>query len=212
METIAKRLRIALDASGLTQTELSKLTGITKPSISTYLSGKYEPKQANVFTLAETLDVSPEWLMGRDVPMHKEIQAPANLIPFPSTYRVPVLGPIACGDPIEAIEQHDEYAEVPEYIKCDFALKCKGDSMIDARICDGDIVYIRSQPQVENGQIAAVQIAGEATLKKVFYQDGGVLLMPANPSHKPRFYSPSNMDNDRIMVLGLAVGFTSTNL
>lgn len=213
MDSISKRLRIALDAAGLSQTELSKLSGINKASISTYLSGTYEPKQKNVFALAATLNVSPSWLMGLDVPMHEDTRhAPSDILPPPKTYRVPVLGDIACGEPIEAIENFEEFSEVPEFIKCDFALRCKGDSMTGARINDGDLVYIRSQPRVENGQIAAVMIDGETTLKKVYYHTNSLTLMPANPAYEPIFLNNDVIDNEYVRILGLAVGFTSAIL
>lgn len=213
MESIAKRLHIALDASGMSQTDLSKRTGINKASISTYLSGTYEPKQKNVFRLAEALDVSPSWLMGLAVPM-REIprDAPSDFLPPPKTYRVPILGEIACGEPIEAIENRDEFVEAPDFIKCDFALRCKGDSMTGARINDGDLVYIRSQPQVESGQIAAVMIDGETTLKKVYYHPNSLVLMPANPAYEPIILNSEVIDSEYVRVLGLAVGFTSTSL
>lgn len=97
--------------------------------------------------------------------------------------------------------------EVPENINCDFTLLCKGDSMINARINDGDIVYIREQPQVENGEIAAVLIDNEATLKRVYIYKDKVVLQPENTKYSPLVYSKEEMNEIRI--LGKAVGFTS---
>lgn len=210
--SISSRLRLAMDEANINQTDLALKAGIDRSAISSYLTERYSPKQDNILRLARALGVSEVWLMGYDVPMHKELAPLTDILPPPATRKVPLVGTIACGEPIEAIENYDEYAEAPEYIHCDFALKCEGDSMIGARIYDGDIVYIRTQPTVENGQIAAVLIEDKATLKKVYYQEEGVMLMPANPEMPPLYYDSERMDNSRIRVLGLAVGFTSTNL
>ena len=129
---------------------------------------------------------------------------------MPRTYKVPLLGTIACGEPILAQENIDTYVNVPDDIKCDFTLRCKGDSMIGARIYDGDIVYIRQQPDVENGEIAAVLIDGietEATLKRVYKGDGQITLMAANEKYGPYVYVGD--DINRVRIIGKAVAFTS---
>ncbi|MBD5083610.1 MAG: helix-turn-helix domain-containing protein [Clostridiales bacterium] len=133
---------------------------------------------------------------------------PSNIIPMPHTYKVPLVGAIACGQPILAVEDADETVEVPEHINANFALRCKGDSMVGARIYDGDIVYIRSQPEVENGQIAAVRIGDEATLKKVRMYPDMIILEPANQAFEPLVYRREELND--IEILGKAVAFTST--
>lgn len=132
-----------------------------------------------------------------------------NILPMPKTYKVPLVGTIACGQPILAAEESDEAVDVPEWIDADFALKCKGDSMINARIFDGDIVYIRKQPEVESGQIAAVRIDDEATLKKVYYAPdaGRIILRACNPLFSDMVYEGDVLN--QIEILGLAVGFYS---
>lgn len=132
---------------------------------------------------------------------------PPNVISMPSTYKVPLLGTIACGQPILAVENAEEVVEVPEHIHADFALRCKGDSMINARIFDGDIVYIHSQPEVEPGQIAAVRVGDEATLKKVYYSGQRLILRAANPLYDDWEYEGSELEN--VEILGKAVAFTS---
>ncbi len=97
-------------------------------------------------------------------------------------------------------------AQAPENICADFAMRCKGDSMINARIYDGDIVYIHRQPTVGNGQIAAVLVDGEATLKRVYIYDDHIIFESANPQYKPLIYWNDDMEN--ICILGLAVAFT----
>lgn len=132
---------------------------------------------------------------------------PDNIMPMPKTYKIPLLGTIACGEPILAAENIEDEVEIPEHIHADFALRCKGDSMINARIHDGDIVYIRQQPSVNNGEIAAVLIGDEATLKRVYVHSDHVVLQPENPSFDPLVYFGEAME--QIRILGKAVGFTS---
>ena len=131
-----------------------------------------------------------------------------NIIPIPKMNRIPLVGTIACGTPILASENLEGEVITPEDIKADFALRCKGDSMIDARIMNGDIVYIRQQPTVENGEIAAVLIDEEATLKRVYLSDNTVTLVACNSKYQPFVYTGEQLD--QIRILGKAVGFTST--
>ena len=133
---------------------------------------------------------------------------PENIIPMPQTRPVPLLGTIACGEPILAEENIEAYVSVNKDIPADFALKCKGDSMINARIFDGDIVYIRRQANVDDGEIAAVLIDTEATLKRVRRYPGKLVLSPCNPMYDDLIYTAEQLDSVRI--LGKAVAFTST--
>lgn len=218
MDAIADRIRIALEMRGMKQADLVNATGIGKSSISTYLSGEYEPKQRNIYKIAKALDVSEFWLMGYDVPsernpdLHNPLSIP-GILPPPKTYKVPRLGTIACGEPILATENIDGEDEVPEGIHCNFTLKCKGDSMTGARINDGDIVYIRLQEDVETGEIAAVLIdeaaeMSEATLKRIYKYPEQIVLQSENPKYPPFVFSGEDMNLVRI--IGKAVGFTST--
>ena len=140
-------------------------------------------------------------------PQSTSIPLPTNIIPMPETRRIPLVGAIACGEPILAEENIEEYINIPKDLAGDFALTCRGDSMINARIFDGDIVYIRQQDTVENGEIAAVLIDGEATLKRVRLFDDHISLEPENPMYKPFVYWNEEMNTIRI--LGKAVAFTS---
>lgn len=130
-----------------------------------------------------------------------------NIDLMPEMRKIPLVGTIACGDPILAEENIEDYVEIPKHIKADFALTCKGDSMINARIFSGDIVYIRQQETVENGEIAAVLIDEEATLKRVRLFPDRIILEPENPMYDPFVYRGDEMNNVRI--LGKAVAFTS---
>jgi len=123
--------------------------------------------------------------------------------------KIPMLGEIACGKPIYANENFETFVDAAENIKADFCLTAKGDSMIDARIHDGDVVFIREQPIVENGQIAAVLINNEVTLKRWFFhpEDKKLTLQPANQKYEAFVYTGEELE--QIRCLGLAVCFMS---
>jgi repressor LexA len=121
--------------------------------------------------------------------------------------RVPLLGTIACGIPIFAEENVEDYILCPEKTNADFCLYCKGDSMIGARINDGDIVYIKSQPDVSNGEIAAVLIDDEATLKRVYKYPGKLVLKPENSEYQPLVFIDDELS--KIKILGKAISFLS---
>ena len=132
----------------------------------------------------------------------------SNVQPMPSTYKVPRLGRIACGDPILAEENIEDYDDVPSYIKCDFTLICRGDSMINARIFDGDIVCIKADAEVNSGDIAAVLVDDDtATLKRVRLFDDHIILEPENPTYKPKVFW--NDDMNRVRIIGKATHFIS---
>ena len=133
---------------------------------------------------------------------------PPGFEPLPKMVKRPLVGSIACGEPITAEENIEDYVDVPENVQCDFCLRCKGDSMIDAGIHDGDVVYIHITPQVENGQIAAVRIDGEATLKRVFWDEDTqtLQLLAENRNYAPLVYTGPILDT--VHIEGLAVGYT----
>ena len=210
----ASRLSQALEARGMKAADLSKKTKVAEGTISCYINGRYEAKQNRVQVFAEALNVNPAWLMGYDVPMDAESPRPAEptqkpippgFIPLPKMRKVPLIGAIACGDPITAIQNREGDAEVPEDVRCDFALKCKGDSMIGAGIHDGDVVYIRIQPEVENGEIAAVRIGEEATLKRVYLHPDYIELRPENPAFESIIRRREEMND--VQIEGKAVGW-----
>lgn len=190
------RLRQALEFRNMSQSELSRLSGIGKSAISQYLSGEYEAKQENIYLMSKPLNVNPAWLMGFDVPMvGDEINR-----------GIPILGTIAAGTPILAEENIDDYFVIDNRVNADFGLKVKGDSMINANIFDGDIVFIRQQPTLENGEIGAILLDDEATLKRFSKKENSVILQAENPSMTdwPRIYTDGN-----IRILGKLVGVYS---
>lgn len=206
VSTFARRLQELLDAKQITKAQLARDTGLDKSSITHYTNGDWEGKHDAVYAIATATGVSETWLMGYDVSMEDEMPLPNNVIPMPDRRQVPRLGAIACGEPILAEDNIEGYDEVPDWVKCDFTLTCKGDSMINARIHDGDVVCIRAQPEVESGQIAAVLVDGEfeseATLKRVRYTEDGIVLWPENPRYTPKSYTGA--DAERVRILGLA--------
>jgi len=121
--------------------------------------------------------------------------------------KFPILGSIACGKPIYADQEYETFIEASADIKADFCLVAKGDSMINARIFDGDVVFIHSQPTVLNGEIAAVIINDEATLKRVYIYPERVELRPENPTYPVLNYEGNELEN--IKILGKAVAFQS---
>lgn len=204
------RIRLRRKELNLSQEDLAQKLGYRdRSSIARIETGKNNLTQSKIEAFADALQVTPAYLMGWE-PAEPKDPTLANVLPLPRTYKVPLVGAIACGKPILAVEESDETVDVPEYVHADFALTCKGDSMITARIFDGDIVYIHSQPQVETGQIAAVRIEDEATLKKVYYTPGSdrITLRACNPLYPDMVYEGETLN--QIQVLGLAVGFYST--
>lgn len=194
-------LRQARERMGWTQQRVADELGITKSTYCGYETGKRKPDVPKIKELARVLHTPADILLGVNV-------LPNGTEPMPFVRSVPRLGAIACGEPILAEQNIDGYDDVPDYIKCDFTLLCKGDSMINARIYEGDIVCIKKQDRVENGQIAAVLVNDEATLKRVRYIDGGVALWPENPKYEPLIYTGKSAENVRI--IGLATHFIST--
>lgn len=177
--------------NGLTQVELAEAVGMPKSSISMYESGQRKPKYETIEMFADFFNVDIALLLD-------------SRKPRPSF--VPIVGQIACGKPIYAEENVEEYVPLPKDVIADFALRCKGDSMINARINDGDLVYVRAQNDVEDGQIAVVVIDDSATLKRVYKREGTVILRAANPLYPDQIYIGSELEN--IQIEGLAVAFT----
>ena len=217
MSKFSERFKLLRKERGLSQAALATELGFTKSSVNMYERGDREPGLESLETIADFFNVDMDYLLGKSdvqnrflytpVSDAESVALPDNILPMPVTYTVPLLGTIACGEPILAAENIEDNVEVPEHIHADFALRCKGDSMINARIHDGDIVYIRQQPAVNNGEIAAVLIGDEATLKRVYVYEDHVVLQPENPAYEPLVYFKDAMQTVRI--LGKAVGFTS---
>lgn len=202
------RFKSLREEKGLNMKELSKLLDIPYTTYVGYEKEQREPGSDVLIKIADFYNTTVDYILGasdvRSLPTSFDIE---NIISFPSTKKVPLLGTIACGEPIIANENIEMYIKVDESIPADFALRCKGDSMINARIFDGDIVYIRQQPDVEDGEIAAVLIGDEATLKKVHKYPNKIVLSACNPMYDDYIYS--NEQLNEIRILGKAVAFFS---
>lgn len=206
--TVGEKIREARLKKGYTQTELAELLGYkSRSSINKIeVEGRDIPR-SSVIKFAKALDVTPAYLMGwEDEPKPEQSLYDRfdNLHPV-KLKRFPLLGEIACGEPIYADEDHESYVSADADIRADFCLKAKGDSMINADIHDGDVVFIRSQSMVENGEIAAVIIEDEATLKRVYYdrENNRLQLIAENPKYAPLVYTGEELNYIRI--LGKAV-------
>ena len=202
--TFAKRLAEAMKLRGLNQTELHNLTKINKSSISTYLKGEYEAKQDKVDLLSKALQVSPAWLMGYDISMDG-LPAITVIENTKNQFKkVPMLGYAAAGQPLEDINQDIDLYDVENKYDVDFCITVRGDSMINANINDGDIVFIKSMSEVPNGKIACVEIDNEKVCLKRFYKnENGVMLVSENPAYPPMNLNESNTCD--VGILGLAV-------
>lgn len=189
----------------LTMADVAKAVGVSEATVSRWESGNIsDMRHSRIVALANVLKISPSVIMGWE---DDNIYEYDNIIPMPKMKKIPLLGTIACGEPILAQENIECDVNIPDDINADFALRCKGDSMVDARILDGDIVYIRQQPTVNNGDIAAVLIGDEATLKRVYISGDTVTLVACNSKYQPFVYSGEQLNDVRI--LGKAVYFTS---
>lgn len=196
---MGKRIQRLRTEKGMTQEELGKLVGVQRAAVQKWESGLTTNLRRSVIQkLSDFFEVSPSYLMGMT-----DIK---NIVPHTSK-KVPLLGEIAAGVPILAEEECVAYIAVDKSLQVDFCLRVKGDSMIDARIRDGDVVFVRQQPVVENGEIAVVLIDGEATLKRFYRNDGGVILKPENSKYRPRYYTEQDFKD--IRVLGKAILFQS---
>ena len=210
MARFSERLRQLRTARDLSQMEFSKQIGISKSSVNMYERGEREPGLETLELIADYFNVDMDYLLGKSDVVNKSAWSsfPTNIIPLPTMRKLPLIGAIACGAPILADEHIEDYVDVPAHIHADFALTCRGDSMINARIFDGDVVYIRHQNTVDSGEIAAVLIDNEATLKRVRLFDDHISLEPENPQYRPLVLWGEEMNTVRI--LGKAVAFTST--
>lgn len=209
--TVGDRIRQVRQEQDVTQQELADYIGVSKQAVYKYENNIVTNIPTDkVDAIAKRLKVSPAYLMGwEEQPTPKPTSPapiPPGFEPMPKMKKIPLIGSIACGDPITAEQNIEKMVDVPENIRCDFSLTCHGDSMVDAGIHDKDVVYIRTQPEVENGEIAAVRIDGEATLKRVYYNPGTLTLMPANPAYAPMVYTGSQLEE--VHIEGKAVGWT----
>ena len=212
------RLRKLREQSGYTLKEISVKLGVSEAMVSRHESSTKNIPYDIIEEYAKIYGCTPSYIMGWDSAGSsadngyyanlKEI--PNNILPI-STVKVPLIGEIACGEPIEADEKVECYVEPGAPIHCDFALKAKGDSMegVNLKIHDGDIVFVRKQNTVDNGEVAVVIIDNDATLKRVYYypDDKKLVLQAENSKYAPFVYVGPELET--VHILGKAVAFQS---
>lgn len=197
------RVKKLINEYNISIEKLAAKIDITVDRLNKLLKGVREPYLNEIRAIADYFNVNPVWLFSTGVP--KDVTV-AGL----EFEKIPVLGTIAAGIPIVAQEDIISLECVPKNEGIDFALKVKGDSMINARIFDGDIVFVKQQSTVENGEIAVVLVEDEATLKRFYKLNGNVILKAENPTYKDMVFSAK--DGKNIKVLGKAVSFKSNLL
>lgn len=195
---IGENIKYLRKRAGYSQATLAQKLGVKQSSVCLWETGKNNPDTETLAKAAQVFGVPLDFFLS-DEPRREldSIRITRNAIP--------ILGSIACGQKVTPDTMPDGFADLPDGVHADFALRCKGDSM-EPTLRDGDLVLIRQQPEVENGQIAAVNIGGETTLKHVYRQENGLLLVADNPAYTP-IYAPISSD-EQVIIHGLAVGYT----
>lgn len=203
--TKGERIKHLREKMGLSQVSLADKINISKQTLYKYENDIITNIPSDkVEAIADATGSTPAYIMGWE-----ESSTPSypNVRPI-GTKRLPVLGHVACGKPIFMEEEKEVYVDATTDVKADFILIAKGDSMTGARINDGDLVFVRQQPEVENGEIAVVAIDDEATLKRFFrYSNNLIVLRAENPAYKDMEFRPE--DHKQIRILGKAVAFQS---
>lgn len=205
MDIRTERLNKAFKASGLSQSELCDKADINKGALSSYLSGRYFPKQIALEKLSSVLNVSISYLMGFDVPTSESSvnqPLPSNIM-VPAGRQIPILGTICAGNGIHCEENFEGYFLVDRSIKADYCLRVKGDSMIDANIYDGDVAFLRKDFDFIDGEIYAVCYGAEesASLKKLYKVENKMMLQPCNADYTAAF-----VDIDDVVIVGECIG------
>lgn len=206
MDIRTNRLNKAFKASGLSQSELCDKADINKGALSSYLSGRYFPKQIALEKLSSALNVSISYLMGFDTDDTTDKRdsrpLPSNIM-VPAGRQIPILGTICAGNGIHCEENFEGYFLVDRSIKADYCLRVKGDSMIDANIYDGDIAFLSKDFDFIDGEIYAVCYGAEesASLKKLYRVDNKMMLQPCNTDYTAAF-----VDADDVVIVGECIG------
>lgn len=209
MTTVAQNIKSLRLKRGLTLLDVAKFLGVQEATVQRYESGKIKHiKYETICKLADLFDCEPSHIMGWEEESQSIFDKYDNIFPIDKV-RIPFLGEVSCGEPTYANEEHESYILAGTDIKADFCLRAHGDSMIGARILDGDIVFVRRCAMVDNGQIAVVIIDDETTLKRVYYyRDKNILILhPENPAYQDMIYTDDELDT--VKILGKAIAFQS---
>ena len=219
-DTFANRLKKALEYNNMKPIDLANKTHINKSLISNYLSGAFKAKQDKLDIIAKTLNVSEAWLMGYDDDMDREwfeekepseisIDNARYIETTTKTVKIPILGKVPAGIPIEAIENVIGYEDIPASMLNNgenyFALKVDGDSMFPD-YHDGDTIIVKQQPACESGDDCVVMVDGEdATFKRVIKQEKGIILKPLNNRYDPYSFSEYDILTKPVKIIGVAI-------
>ena len=199
------RIKELREELNITKAQVARDLKIPYTTYVNYENEAREPNSEVLIMIANYFKVSVDYLIGRTNSRHSPAILPNNLIPLKHIIKIPIIGRIACGSPILAEQNFEGQTFCPDNVHADFALTCQGDSMTEANILDGDLVFIKETPKVENGEIAAVIIGEEATLKKVYYQDDTITLIPANSAFEPMIFKKEELNDIRICGKAVAV-------
>lgn len=211
---MAQRIRDLRRERGLTLEQVASVVGVGKSTVRKWETGMIaNMRRDKIALLASALGTTPGYLMGWEDslpqegssgdPENSHIRVPHGFDPLPDMVEVPILGQIACGEPILAEENLDGFVSIPGKWRASFVIVCRGDSM-EPRIKNGDIVALRPQPSVENGEVAAVRIGDEATLKRVYQDTDRLVLQPENPAYAPIVLVGDEINE--VAIVGRAVG------
>ena len=207
MSDMSEKIKSLRELHGLTLEQVGNAVGVGKSTVRKWETGQIaNMRRDKIASLAKVLRTTPGYLMGWEpCPSESATQPtiPDGFQPLPDMVQVPLVGRIACGEPITAEENIEDIVSVPSVWHADFTLHCEGESMMP-RIHDGDLVAIRKQPAVENGEVAAVRIDGEATLKHVYLYPTYIELRPENPAFESIIRIGEDMNT--VKIEGKAVG------
>ena len=206
-QIFSSNLRRFIDVSGKTQKEIADAIGVSQQIMNVWARGKAIPRMGKIQKLADFFGIEKSELIDEQTEK-PSLPAYSNIVPL-NIQRIPLLGEIACGQPIFCTEDRESYVEAGTDVRADFCLKARGDSMVGARILDGDLVFIQRDAELENGQIFAVAIDDEATLKRVYYNAEASMLqlLSENPKYPQMIYSGEQLDH--VHILGRAIAFQS---
>ena len=198
--TIGEKISQAMQEKGISYRDLEQATGIAKSALQRYVTGQTSKIPLDRLELiAKALNVPAAYLMGWDDHPMK---------PRKKGVKIPVLGEVIAGVPIEAIEDILDYEEISEDMAAKgehFALKVKGDSM-EPIFYAGDIVIVRQQPTADSGDIVIALVNGdESTIKKLKLTDDGLMLIPANSAYEPMYYTRKQIDTLPVSIIGKVV-------
>lgn len=210
-QSIADRIKNRRISLGMSQEELAQKIGYkSRSSINKIEVGANNLTQSKIKAIADALNTTPAYIMGwteGDDEFQTNYEK-YGIMPI-AVKTIPLLGEISCGKPVFASEDRQSYVASGINVRADFCLKAKGDSMINARIYDGDIVFIEKCDVVENGTVAAVVIGDDALLKRVFFypEQGKLLLVAENTKYPPLVYEGEELNT--VKILGKAIAFQS---